>query len=35
MRIAIVGAGAVGRSIAAALLERRHKVLLIEQSRRS
>jgi trk system potassium uptake protein TrkA len=33
MRIAIVGAGAVGRSIANALLDRRHKVLLIERSR--
>jgi trk system potassium uptake protein TrkA len=33
MRIAIVGAGAVGRSIANALLDRKHKVLLIERSR--
>jgi trk system potassium uptake protein TrkA len=33
MRVAIAGAGAVGRSIAAALLGDGHKVLLIERSR--
>ncbi|HEX4430668.1 MAG TPA: TrkA family potassium uptake protein [Frankiaceae bacterium] len=35
MRIAIVGAGAVGRSIAQALLDHEHKVLLIERRRHS
>lgn len=33
MRIAIAGAGAVGRSVAQALLDDRHKVLLIERER--
>jgi trk/ktr system potassium uptake protein len=33
MRVAIVGAGAVGRSVAQALLDDRHKVLLIERDR--
>ena len=35
MRIAIAGAGAIGRSIANALLDKKHKVLLIERSRQS
>jgi trk system potassium uptake protein TrkA len=35
MRVAIVGAGAVGRSIAQALLSDGHKVLLIERRRTS
>jgi trk system potassium uptake protein TrkA len=35
MRVAVVGAGAVGRSIAQALLDQRHKVLLIERRRHS
>lgn len=33
MRVAIVGAGAVGRSVAQALLDDQHKVLLIERAR--
>lgn len=33
MRVAIVGAGAVGRSVAQALLDDQHKVLLIERER--
>ncbi len=35
MRVAIVGAGAVGRAVAQALLDDHHKVLLIERSRPS
>ena len=35
MRVAIAGAGAVGRSIARELLENGHEVLLIDQSARS
>jgi trk system potassium uptake protein TrkA len=35
MRVAIAGAGAVGRSIASELLENGHEVLLIDQSPRS
>jgi trk system potassium uptake protein TrkA len=35
MRVAIVGAGAVGRSVARDLLEHGHKVLLIERRRSS
>lgn len=35
MRIAIVGAGAVGRSVARDLLKHRHQVLLIERRRAS
>lgn len=33
MRVAVVGAGAVGRSVAQALLDDHHKVLLIERER--
>lgn len=33
MRVAVVGAGAVGRSVAQALLDDQHKVLLIERER--
>lgn len=35
MRVAVAGAGAVGRSIAQALVDAGHKVLLIERNRRS
>ena len=35
MRVAIAGAGAVGRSIAGELLENGHEVLLIDQSAKS
>src|SRR5260370_3778128 len=35
MRVAIAGAGAVGRSIASELMEDGHEVLLIEQNARS
>lgn len=33
MRVAVIGAGAVGRSVAQALLDDHHKVLLIERDR--
>ncbi|MGH3423003.1 MAG: 2-dehydropantoate 2-reductase N-terminal domain-containing protein, partial [Streptosporangiaceae bacterium] len=35
MRVAIAGAGAVGRSIAAELLDNGHEVLLIDKNPRS
>ncbi|MGD0687648.1 MAG: NAD-binding protein, partial [Streptosporangiaceae bacterium] len=35
MRVAIAGAGAVGRSIAKELLENGHEVLLIDKNPRS
>ena len=35
MRVAIAGAGAVGRSIASELIENGHKVLLIDKAGRS